>query len=53
MPSKMGHEVETLIIPTVDMAKTPGGLTESHRTREYLALIPIEGASNRLEGGGE
>ena len=49
----MGHAAETLIIHAVDIAKTPGGNTELHRTREYLALIPIESASYRLEGGEE
>ena len=46
-----GQAAETLIIPAVNIAKTPGASTESHRTREYLPLIPIDSASYRLEGG--
>ena len=42
---------ETFLNPAVDIAKTPGGYTESHRTREYLTLIPIESVLYRLEGG--
>ena len=51
MPSKVGHPAESLIIPAVDITKLQVVKPKSQRTREYLALIPIESALSRLEGG--
>jgi hypothetical protein len=38
----MGHTMDTLIIPAVDITKLQVVKPKLHRTREYLAMIPIE-----------